>query len=110
MQRYLLTLLLAMLAMLATAVSAEHVYKGIAEGNPELGEPHTRTDSRTNLSARAAGTDRIDIHHGLSLGNPDLSRPPRTGDEPHVTGRHSDIDIHGAFSGNPDLSPPPPRH
>jgi hypothetical protein len=107
MQRFLTTLLLA---VLATAVSADDVYKGLAEGNPELGEPHTQVDSRTNLMAREAGTDQIDMHHGLSVGNPDLSRPPRTDGEPHVTGKHSDIDIHGAFSGNPDLSPPPPRH
>jgi hypothetical protein len=98
------------LALVASAASADHVYKGIAEGNPDLGEPHPQADSATNLSARRAGTDSIDLHHGLSVGNPDLSQPPRTSGAKQMTGRHSDVDIHGAFSGNPDLSPPPPQH
>jgi hypothetical protein len=107
MTRYLAILLLA---GCATAVTADDVYKGLASGNPELGEPHPQADSPTNLRAREAGTDSIDMHHGLSEGNPDLSQPPRTGDGAPIAGRHSDIDIHGGFSGNPDLSPPPPRH
>jgi hypothetical protein len=99
-----------LLAACATAVTADDVYKGLAEGNPELGEPHTQVDSATNLRAREAGTDSIDVHHGLSEGNPDLSQPPRRGEASQASGQHSDIDIHDAFSGNPDLSPPPPRH
>ena len=95
---------------LATQIKVIDFGETIAEGNPDLGEPHPQADSATNLSARRAGTDSIDLHHGLSVGNPDLSQPPRTSGAKQMTGRHSDVDIHGAFSGNPDLSPPPPQH
>ena len=99
-----------LLAFAATAVVADDVYKGLAEGNPELGEPHPQTDSATNLKARQAGTDKFDMHQGLSKGNPDLSQPPGALNKPGTAATHSDVDIHGGFSGNPDLSPPPPQH
>jgi hypothetical protein len=96
------------LAFVATGASADHVYKGLADGHPDLGEPHARADSFTNLAARNAGLDGFDMHQGLSQGNPDLSQPPG------ATGAHGvrpaasrSIDLHHGFSGNPDLSPPP---
>jgi len=99
-----------LLAFAATAASADDVYKGLAEGNPELGEPHPQADSATNLEARKKGTDGFDMHHGLSQGNPDLSQPPGSLDKAGASAPHSDVDLHGGFSGNPDLSPPPPQH
>lgn len=99
-----------LLAVTATTVSADDVYKGLAEGNPELGEPHPQADSATNLEARKKGTDDFDMHHGLSEGNPDLSQPPGAREMTDASAAHSDIDIHQGFSGNPDLSPPPPQH
>lgn len=99
-----------LLAFVATAASADDVYKGLAEGHPELGEPHPQADSPTNVEARKSGTDEFDMHHGLSEGNPDLSPPPGARDKTGASAVHSDVDVHGGFSGNPDLSPPPPRH
>lgn len=99
-----------LLALVATTATAEHVYKGLAEGNPDLGERHTQTDPATNLEAGKSGTDQFDMHHGLSEGNPDLSQPPGSLDKTGASAAHSDVDMHGGFSGNPDLSPPPPRH
>jgi hypothetical protein len=99
----------AVLLVFATTASADDVYKGLAEGNPELGEPHPQADSPTNLEARRTGTDEIDMHHGLSEGNPDLSPAPGSRDDPGTSTDHSDVDLHGGFSGNPDLSPPPPQ-
>lgn len=93
-----------LLAFAATAVSADDVYKGLAEDNPELGEPHPQTDSVTNLYARQAGTDQFDEHHGLSQGNPDLSPPPYSRDNAGISVTHSAVDIYGDFS-NPELSP-----
>lgn len=97
------------LAFLATAASAEHVYQGLAEGNPDLGERHQQVD--TPVQHKAGGeADQFDMHHGLA-GNPDLSPPPR---KPDPAAKRSDgassIDFHhGLSAGNPDLSPPPAR-
>ncbi|MCF8004925.1 MAG: hypothetical protein K9L32_12150, partial [Chromatiaceae bacterium] len=53
-----------LLAVTATSASADDVYKGLAEGHPDLGEPHPQADSATNLEARKRGTDGFDMHHG----------------------------------------------
>ena len=90
------------IAFLATSASAEH-YKGVAEGNPDLGEQHQIADSPANLKARMDGTGSVDMHQGLS--NPDLSPPPGTAD-PTAKRGGADIDVHQGFS-SPDLSPPP---
>lgn len=99
-----------LLVSVATTAAADDVYKGLAEGHPDLGEPHTQTDSANNLEARKKGNDTVDMHHGLSEGNPDLSQPPGSLDKTGASAAHSDVDMHGGFSGNPDLSPPPLRH
>jgi hypothetical protein len=97
------------LAFVATAANAEHAYKGLAEGHPDLTETHPQAEAPANLQARTAGTDEFDMHHGLSQGNTDLSPPPYA---PDASAQRSDasggFDFHHGLS-NPDLSPPPPQ-
>lgn len=95
-----LTILAVSLAAMTATASASHVYKGLAEGNPDLSAPHPWTDARSP----DVGESAFDFHQGLS--SPDLSPPPRRAD--WTAQRDTGFDFHHGLA-SPDLSPPPYR-
>ena len=85
-------------AAFVNGVSADDVYKGLAQGNPELHDGHYSGMVMTGVQPGVG--DRIDIYRGLADGNPDLFKQEavpfaKSGDDP---------DIYQALDGNPDLA------
>jgi len=92
------TIITAIAATLFTvAVSADDVYHGLAEGNPDLFDSHQPMESKTGVQPSVG--DSFDRYHGLADGNSDLFKADPSG----PTNSGKDPDIYGELSGNPDL-------
>jgi hypothetical protein len=84
-------------SFIGVGASANDVYGGFAEGNPDLSDQHQPTEAMAAVQPSVG--DRFDRYQGFADDNPDLFKADRSG--PIHTG--SDPQFYGGFGGNPDL-------
>jgi hypothetical protein len=91
-------LILTASLLIAAPVAAEHVYGGLAKGNPDI-EQHPEQPAPVGTPSKEESVSRT-VYDGLAKGNPDLvgERAPSEG----PTSRNPDI--YQAAQPNPDLS------
>lgn len=82
--------------LLAGSAWAEHVYKGLAEDNPDL-KQHETVEAAP--AGRAGEVSEADVYKGLAEDNPDLHSDIETTKPP----TEEDPDIYKGFKPNPDL-------
>ncbi len=84
-------------SLFAAAATAHDVYRGLANGNPELFDEHRL--SADQVAVQPGVGDSFDVYRGLARGNPDLFKTvtseAESGPRP---------DIYQGFGDSPDLS------
>jgi hypothetical protein len=90
------TIAAALAALVSANAATDHVYGGLAQGNPDLSVPHTSTDV---LGVQPGVGTSFDVYYGLAQGNSSLFQAREW------TGESGDLpNVYEGFRASPDLS------